>query len=622
MPSKFLRTWLNERSGIKGTVLYTIFAALYMAYQTLRCDWQFGALTYSTYNTVRTKLDLPAYDKRTMVSQLVDFLNSDFDQLTTELDKSCLDCEIALTDVDGDLQDMDMKQFVCGDFASTVGTSEYPPRDCATVDADYAAQPSAQKAPCCLNQTLVQASMSVMVWAHVQPQFLEPDFLSPGPLSLLDLLTVDSMIYEGGPDFGMPSLPQWKKDLFARTASLLPSPVASAGAYLYLRRSVDEGFVVQVIISRHQRMLGIECRAKWLDKVNEPDAVVSSQTFWTQNFRAIHDGLQFLIWLFWCWSFLHEILGFYSRNLTPHALFEELSQVYTIFFAFTTISPVIAELTKAGLNLTQWTLWISVNEAAIGLRCFDEGQHMMVGLKIVVQTMKTAFYSLGSLIFLTFFMSLVVGFIYGQLFGVVDNTLEPFTWGLARNMQQLVAPAELQLAHMVQNRGGALFFYYLCLFMFRLAFGSFVVAVLVAAFNKTRGEIDQHEKEKASCEIGFERRGHSVVIHDTMFYTAKQKFWVSLGIVWYLLTWRDYGTFVPTMERHLLRLSKAMGDDSGMRTMFSEQQLAEEFGSKTAMYLINDFAVAKTTMATPKEGPTSKDEALRDSTNAIKRINI
>jgi len=607
MPAKFLRTWLNERSAIKGLVLYTIFTAFYVAHQTIRCDWQFGAQTYSTYITARDNLKIPPFDSRKTIFQLVDFLNSDFDRLTTALNHSCRDCDIALTDVNGDLKDMDMVQFVCGDFSSRVGTSDYPSRDCKDVDAEYAKAPSAQKAPCCLNQTLVQASMSVMIWARYQPRFLEPGFLSPGPLSLADLNGIDNMLHIGGPDFGMPGLEQWKKDLFTRSAKFLPPGVTAAGAFLYLSHSVDEGFVVQVIISRSARMLGIECHAQWFDKLNEPNVVVPAQIFWTQNYEDDHVGLQAMIWIFWGWSLLHEILGYYSRNLTLRDLAAELLQMYTVFFIFTTISPVITEFTKAGLSLNQWTTWVSVNEVAMGLRCFDEGQHMLVGLKVVVLTMKTALYSLGSLVFLTFFMSIVMGLIYGQLFGVVDGNLDPWTWGLVRNVQQLVAPADLAKSHMVQDKSAALIFYYLCLFMFRLAFGSFVVAVLVAAFNKARTDVDEYEKYKRSCEIGFERRGRSVLAEESLQEFAKRKFRDVACIVWYVLTWRDYGTFVPTMERHLLHLSMARGDESGMQTIFPEHDLAEAFGSQTAMHLINDFAFEKKDGT--REDTVSDDEA-------------
>jgi hypothetical protein len=519
-----------------------------------------------------------------------------------------LDCDIALTDVNGDLKDMDMTQFVCGDFASNAGSTEYPSRDCPIADAEYARLPSAQKAPCCLNQTLVQASMSVMVWDRFQPEFLQPDFLSPGPVSLADLLDIDRMLYVGGPDFGSPSLPEWKRKLFVHSADLIPRGVKAAGAFLYLSNSVDEGFVVQVIISRQERMLGIECRATWTDKLNEPGLVRSAQTFWTRDYRDKHMWVLVLSLVFWSWSLLHEILGYFSRNLTFRALVAELLQIYTVFFAFTTFSPMIAELTTSGMSLSQWSIWCTINEAAMGLRCFDEGQHMLVGLKVVVRTMKIALYSLGSLIFLTFFMSIVVGLIYGQLFGVVDNNLDPWTWGLVRNMEQLVNPADLQKSHMVQDKAAALLFYYLCLFMFRLAFGSFVVAVLVAAFNKTRGEIGQYEKYKTSGEPGFERRGRSVLIQETKWAFEKKKFRRFVGISWYLFSWCDYGTFVPAMQRHLLHLSKAKGDESGMRTIFLEHELAAEFGPQTAMHLVNDFAFEKTGTSDAKEDP--QDEAF------------
>jgi len=95
---------------------------------------------------------------------------------------------------------------------------------------------------------------------------------------------------------------------------------------------------------------------------------------------------------------------------------------------------------------------------------------------------------------------------------------------------------------------------------------------------KTRGEIDEYEKDKTRGEAGFEHRGHYFLVHESTFHFAQQKFCRCSGIVWYVLTWRDYSTFVPTTECHLLRVSMAMGDESGMRTMLSEHQLVEEFG--------------------------------------------
>ena len=40
------------------------------------------------------------------------------------------------------------------------------------------------------------------------------------------------------------------------------------------------------MISRHQRMMGIECSAEWRDKLNSPDIVVAQRTFWAFNFLS------------------------------------------------------------------------------------------------------------------------------------------------------------------------------------------------------------------------------------------------------------------------------------------------------------------------------------------------
>ena len=86
---------------------------------------------------------------------------------------------------------------------------------------------------------------------------------------------------------------------------LIPANETNAGTYLYVANSIDEGFIAQVIISRNQHMIGVECKARcaaliffstavlalifffcaaalpdvcsWLDKFNSPGIVVPAQ---------------------------------------------------------------------------------------------------------------------------------------------------------------------------------------------------------------------------------------------------------------------------------------------------------------------------------------------------------
>ena len=96
---------------------------------------------------------------------------------------------------------MALVDFVCADFYSAVGTNDYPSRNCTRANARFAEQPSPLNAPCCGDARLVEASMELMAWDRIAPQFLEPEFLSPGPVSLSDLLEIDDMVRAGPPDF-------------------------------------------------------------------------------------------------------------------------------------------------------------------------------------------------------------------------------------------------------------------------------------------------------------------------------------------------------------------------------------------------------------------------------------
>jgi len=389
--------------------------------------------------------------------------------------------------------------------------------------------PAADRAPCCSNQTLIKASLSVM--------------------------QVD------------------------------------------VTNAVYVGFLTQVLINRNDRMLGIENKATWLDKAASPDYVVPSQTYWSQNLRTDMDyrGWIVVMWLVWLWSLLHEVCGYYSRCITLWELGEEMLNPSSIFFLFTTFSPVFAEMLRSELTVLQWTLWSSINQGILGLRCLDEGQHVNDGISVVVFTVKEAFILLKSLMLVTLFMAVAFMLIYGQLFGIGDTDLTFGTWGLVRNVQQLVAPAALQEAHMSQTQGGAILFYYCSLFMFRIAFGSFVVAALVGAFNKTRAALEQQDKDADTFTKGFERKGRDVV-HMTWLNPlamANQMGRNLAGIMWYLLTWRDYGCFVPKLKRRLLRLSRDLRDADGSDLMYPKEELIEHVGEYTASHLVVDFAFVR-----------------------------
>ena len=235
-------------------IFFLGFFSMYLIKITIQIDWTYASDTLSLYDLARTNIQAIEYQDRTSLALNIDYLGKDFDHLTTELATHvCKDCDVALTDDAKDLQDLSLTSFICSDFLSTADSNNYPSRDCPAADADYSAGPSADKAPCCINQTLVQASMAIMSWSDFSPQFLEDGFLSPGPISLEDLLNIDHAFTVGAPYFGYPDLDQWKLDVFSARAVDIPAGVAQAGLYFYTRNSIDTPGEPLVQVTRRQK---------------------------------------------------------------------------------------------------------------------------------------------------------------------------------------------------------------------------------------------------------------------------------------------------------------------------------------------------------------------------------
>jgi hypothetical protein len=133
-------------------------------------DWIYGASTYELLQLARQNLDFKPFSERDRFEEHLAFLSTDLDRLTTELSLVCRNCEVGITDQSKQLTSMNLEDFVCSDFDSTDGTNVYPSRDCPAADLAYAMAPSPKRAPCCLNQSLVTASMAVMTWLTFAPE--------------------------------------------------------------------------------------------------------------------------------------------------------------------------------------------------------------------------------------------------------------------------------------------------------------------------------------------------------------------------------------------------------------------------------------------------------------------
>lgn len=132
---------------------------------------------------------------------------------------------------------------------------------------------------------------------------------------------------------------------------------------------------------------------------------------------------------------------------------------------------------------------------------------------------------------------------------------------------------------MEQSLTGALLMYYWCTFFVRLVFGSFTVAILVGSFNSVKAELAKEAKERKSLPEGYAR-----LPARHLSWTARRIHGM-FDILWYMLTWRAYGGFVPQIERALRTLLR-----EGCKEV-SEEQLFEKLGHRAATRLMRIHGV-------------------------------
>ena len=100
----------------------------------------------------------------------------------------------------------------------------------------------------------------------------------------------------------------------------------------------------------------------------------------------------------------------------------------------------------------------------------------------------------------------------------------------------LTSAPNLLNAHVVQSAVGAIALFYWLTFIIRLTFGSFIIAVINGSFNATRKAVDEEDVEMERLPDGYE----SCAMGDRMSRR---------DLLWYLLTWRAYGTWHPRLFR-------------------------------------------------------------------------
>ena len=563
---------LRRVSKLKSFIAFIIFYVTYISLSTVRLDWWHGHETLVWLRQAHVHAGVQELDKAEEVSQVADYLDRSIARVTGELYHLCDACEVGITPRSRDMTFLGLEDFVCSDFDSKIGQRDYPSRDCEAEDRTWAASPSSLTAPCCANATLVKASVAMMTEA-----------LAYG-ITELPLETLLS----GGTD-----------------------PSYSSTEYFVKFYIEHNSFILQLIISRQQRMTGVS-NYVGKRKKDAPLLVDIVPGYWSFNY----DNMELQQWLLWLMLFSGGFTLAHDRrlmvdhfcgesNLLRFEVQQHKSQQRTflqeLFLFFrrwslyvvsvqipSILLPLLVELCMPFLQLPVWCFWVVFTEMLLSIRMLHEGT-LVPGLRRVVAVLDEATPNIFALVAVLAPLMALTSLMHSQLFGLFDEGFsDPFV-SLTRIINMLTAPppqsnTEGEIFES-QERGAELLFYW-STFVIRLCFGSFIVAILVGAFNKVVGneaEAKRTHKRDESLPSGFvsaaDRSGCERVLQFGDFF----------------LTARLFGSYEPWLIQALetqIALTECEDETEQAKKeqlMVSAGELAELVGARPAVLLLSAY---------------------------------
>ena len=146
----------------KQLLTFVLFFAVLVTLGSLRTNTPKGHETLSWLREAHERAELKELSDLNTVDEVSEFYSHGLPQVADALVDICSNCLLAMTPHEQELAFLGLESFICSGFDSTQGSSHYPERDCAAADASWAAHPTSDSAPCCLNATLVTASIAMM----------------------------------------------------------------------------------------------------------------------------------------------------------------------------------------------------------------------------------------------------------------------------------------------------------------------------------------------------------------------------------------------------------------------------------------------------------------------------
>jgi len=539
--------YFKFRLRLKGLVLYFVFFLLQFVLFSLETDWVFASGTVNLFRRVRSIQDGigadedPWCSKDTQMSShsgircwwkfessettddLMVFLSSRISVFASGMKRVCPSCQVNIATVGISLESLSLAQFACADFDSVEGTNNYPSRDCGAADSAWAANPRVDRAPCCQNETLVRASVAMMARA----------------------------ISTGEQQAGMASL------------------LSDKGTWEdFIEHQLDQrDSLVQVIISRGQRMVGINYIAARMDWEWAPGAVTVFKSYWSRRYDMPGTLTWFLVFciLFGTLSVIHYLGECWAMNVSKADMIKWAQRPVTWLTVASYACPALAYISDSYVSVNTWTLLVGISEVVMLARLFFEAE-VIPPCRILLKTMRLASGPLATLSGVLFVFIILLAGICGMLFGpfrysdvggAIMDVVGQFSTGPVIDSQaDRFSPVASKLV------------YFLILFVLYLTLSQVFITILMDSFEAAREDKTEHELAQALPE------GYVQVP------VPASQHWLQHSIVgWLTYYLPDYKTTSFQLARALIAaIGAAEAADPGLvraPVLLTEEQLKE-----------------------------------------------
>eukprot|EP00411_Alexandrium_monilatum_P075782 CAMPEP_0175490156 /NCGR_PEP_ID=MMETSP0096-20121207/1112_1 /TAXON_ID=311494 /ORGANISM="Alexandrium monilatum, Strain CCMP3105" /LENGTH=729 /DNA_ID=CAMNT_0016792061 /DNA_START=33 /DNA_END=2223 /DNA_ORIENTATION=- len=549
--------YFKFRLRLKGLVLYFCFFITKFVHYNLETDWIYAA---ETVNLFRRAMDRqeginanedPWCDKKLQRSthtgeacwwsfmeskntdDLLMFLTGRITVFAGHMKKVCPECDVSIAAVGLSLESLSLEKFACADFDSVKGSNYYPPRDCRVADSVWSANPRADLAPCCENETLVQASMIVMAHAVTEGQQVWTTGL-PSDLSVQSYQET------------------WKK---------------------FIGRQLDaEDSLAQLVISRGQRMAGINFKAKKMNWEWSPGSVTVTKTYWSRRYDipGTLNWLKVFALLFAILSGIHYLIECFAMYMSSRADVVKWAQRPLTWLTLASyVCPALAYISDSYVSVNTWTLLVGISEVVMLARLFFEAE-VIPPCRILLKTMRLASGPLATLSGVLFVFIILLAGICGMLFGpfrysdvggAIMDVVGQFSTGPVIDSQaDRFSPVASKLV------------YFLILFVLYLTLSQVFITILMDSFEAAREDKTEHELAQALPE------GYVQVP------VPASQHWLQHSIVgWLTYYLPDYKTTSFQLARALIAaIGAAEAADPGLvraPVLLTEEQLKEPLAS-------------------------------------------